>query len=209
MYTYFIYIALSRAHVSQFPRIYLNRDYSKQHIPLVPRCAPAPALILSDTNLCLTPTPLLFIASGFPITIIFNYLYWTQPGSRHPATSRVPIHKGGTKIVGDFHQSGLGEDERMNNSDNWYKMGCCQSPKQRLEARAEGGRGLLSCSGAEDGWQLEWIIRLSNVWYIVNLELGYWGIFVICVRLQNYSVVPPLTFMDSTKVLSEFLLKDK
>ena len=179
MYTYFIYIALSRAHVSQFPRIYLNRDYSKQHIPLVPRCAPAPALILSDTNLCLTPTPLLFIASGFPITIIFNYLYWTQPGSRHPATSRVPIHKGGTKIVGDFHQSGLGEDERMNITDNWYKMGCCQSPKQRLEARAEGGE----CYPAPerrtaDNWSESLDCLMSDTLSIWSWDIGEYSWFV-------------------------------
>ena len=173
MYTYFIYIALSRAHVSQFPRIYLNRDYSKQHIPLGPRCARAPALILSDTNLCLTPTPLLFIASGFPITIIFNYLYWTQPGSRHPATIRVPIHKGGTKIVGDFHQSGLGD------GDNWCKMGCCQSPKQRLEAGAEGG----DCyPGSErrtaDNWSESLDCLMSDTLSIWSRDIGEYSCIV-------------------------------
>ena len=107
MYTYFIYIALSRAHVSQFPRIYLNRDYTQNNIFLLLFPAPAPALILSDTNLCLTPTPLLFIApwsldSPLP-------LYLTICIEHSPPVAIRPHSQGGTEIVRDFHRSpGLG-----------------------------------------------------------------------------------------------------
>ena len=88
-------------------------------------------------------------------------------------------------------------------------MGCCQSPKQRLEAGAEGG----DCYPAPerrraDNWSESLDCLMSDTLSIWSRDIGEYSC-VVSVRLQNYSVVPPLTFMDSTKVLSEFLLEDK
>ena len=75
--------------------------------------------------------------------------------------------------------------------------------------------GLLS-SGEEDtsdnwGGSLDCLMSDTlSIWSPPST--GDWGIFVSIecpAAPENYSSVPPLTFMDRRKVLYEFLLKDK
>lgn len=68
---------------------YLNRDYLKTNFSPC-GCKNKlmyPSLFYPDT---LSSPPLLFIAPRFPITIIFNYLYWTLDLTTHHFPHHLP-----------------------------------------------------------------------------------------------------------------------